>query len=273
MSEEIVIRARDLSLQSGRCFLLKNVNWEVRRGEHWLVFGMNGSGKTTLLSTVAGFRSPTNGTLEVFGARYSNANVLNLRQKIGWVSSSFFEKCYHHETALHIVLSGVLGTLGVDHSITDAHICRAKALLREFRMGDKMDLPFDMMSKGEQQNVLLARAFLPMPEILVLDEPGTGLDVHAREHMLQTVRDMAEQSQITVIYVTHYPEEIQPFLKKTLMLKNGEVFAQGETDALIVSETLSALLNEPTTVTRSADGRVSIRLYPTFLKGDENHGK
>lgn len=268
MSDETIIQTGHLCLQSGQRYLLRDIDWTVKRGEHWLVFGMNGSGKTTLLSVVAGFKSPTSGTLEVFGQQYSNQNILQLRRKIGWVSGSFFEKCYSHESALHIVLSGLFGTLGIDFSVTDRQIHQAKALLRELRMGDKMDMPFDFMSKGEQQNVLIARALIADPEILVLDEPGTGLDVYAREHMMRTVRELAEQRRVTVIYVTHYPEEIQPFLRKTLLLQNGRVFAQGNTEEILTAETISSLLQEPVAIRRDAEGRVRMVLDAATAVGD-----
>ena len=241
---ETIIKAKKLCLQSGKRFLLNDINWEVKRGEHWLVFGMNGCGKTTLLSTVAGFKSPTGGELEVLGQSYTKENILSLRSKIGWVSSSFFDKCYSQESALDIVLSGLFGTLGVDFSVTDAQIRQAKALLRELRMGDKIHTPFDFMSKGERQNILIARALIARPEILVLDEPGTGLDVYAREHMMRTVQDLAQSDRVTTIYVTHYPEEIQPFMNKTLLLRGGRVFAQGDTKDIITSTVISELMNE-----------------------------
>lgn len=112
-------------------------------------------------------------------------------------------------------------------------------------MGDKINTPFDFMSKGERQNILIARALIAQPEILVLDEPGTGLDVYAREHMMRTVQDLAESNQVTIIYVTHYPEEIQPFMNKTLLLRGGRVFAQGDTKDIITSKIISELMNEP----------------------------
>lgn len=268
MGEEVIIKTSQLCLQSGHRFLLRDIDWEVKQGEHWLVFGMNGCGKTTLLSTIAGFKSPTAGKIEVFGQQYNNENVLKLRSKIGWVSGSFFEKCYSHESALNIVLSGLFGTLGIDFSVTDAQVCQAKALLRELRMGDKINTSFDFMSKGEQQNVLIARALIAEPEILVLDEPGTGLDVYAREHMMRTVQELAEHRQVTVIYVTHYPEEIQPFLNKTLLLQNGKVFAQGDTADIITSETISALLQEPVTIQQDEEGRVRMVLKAATAVGE-----
>lgn len=91
---DTIIQAGNLCMQSGKKFLLRNINWTVKAGEHWLVFGMNGSGKTTLLSAVAGFKCPTKGTLEVLGHTYNNENIFALRKKVGWVSSSFFECIY-----------------------------------------------------------------------------------------------------------------------------------------------------------------------------------
>ncbi|MFR6290453.1 MAG: ABC transporter ATP-binding protein [Peptococcaceae bacterium] len=268
MTEDVIIKANKLCLQSGKRYLLRDIDWEVKRGEHWLVFGMNGCGKTTLLGTVAGFKSQTGGTLEVFGQPYTNENILELRSKIGWVSGSFFDKCYSHESALNIVLSGLFGTLGIQFSITDTQIRQAKALLREMRMGEKINTPFDFMSKGEQQNVLIARALMAEPEILVLDEPGTGLDVYAREHMLQTVQELAEKRQVTVIYVTHYPEEIQPFLQKTLLMQDGKVFAQGNTEDIMTSENISALLQDTVTIQHEAGNHIRMLLDASSAVGE-----
>lgn len=102
------------------------------------------------------------------------------------------------------------------------------------------------MSKGERQNVLLARALISQPELLVLDEPGTGLDVYAREQMLELVRTVAEKTDVTIVYVTHYPEEIQTdIFKKCLTLKKGRVFAQGDLVDVMNNQTISALLEIP----------------------------
>lgn len=97
---QTVLRMRELCYKSGKRYLLNHINWEVKAGEHWLIFGMNGSGKTTLLSTIAGFKSATSGQLEVLGQQYDSAHIYELRRKVGWVSSSFFDKYYRQEAAL-----------------------------------------------------------------------------------------------------------------------------------------------------------------------------
>lgn len=264
-----IIDAKKLSLRAGRAFLLKDINWQVNQGEHWLVFGMNGSGKTTLLSMIAGFGAPSSGTLEVFGEAYSAENILAMRRRIGWVSASFFDKCYHHEQALDIVLSGLFGTLGVAFGVEAEDVRRAKRLLCWLGMEKNINKPLDMLSKGERQNVFIARALIAEPEILVLDEPGTGLDVYARARMLASVRKLAARGNVTVIYVTHYLEEVQPFLSKTLLLRGGRVYAQGATADVLTQENLSALLGEEVALYKDGADKWQLALLePGWGKGD-----
>lgn len=253
----VVIKTEHLSCQSGRRFLIHDINWEVHKGDHWIIFGMNGCGKTTLLSTVAGFRGFTNGKLEVFGEPYSSDNIFSHRKRIGWVSSSFFDKYLSWESALDIVLSGVSGTLSLSKDITDEDVKRAKKLLEQFRLKEKIGQPFALMSKGERQCVLIARALISQPEILILDEPGTGLDIYAREYVLQMVSHLAATTDLTIIYVTHYAEEILPMFDKTLLLRNGFMYKQGETNKLFCDETMSDFLGHETKVENNC-GKISI---------------
>ena len=270
---QTIIKTNELCYKSGRRFLINRINWEVKEGEHWLVFGMNGSGKTTLLSMIAGYKSPTSGTLEVLGKQYDKEHIFALRKEIGWVSSSFFDKYYANETALRIVLSGLFGTFNIDYDVTDADVRRAKALLRELRMEGKMNRPFNSMSKGERQNVLIARALITQPKVLVLDEPGTGLDIRAREHMMNTVKALAERKKVTIIYVTHYPEEVQPFMNKTMLLKNGRAFSKGDTESVLTSENLSILLDETVHVAQNADGSVKMEVDAPSYVADKFYGE
>ena len=237
--EKIIVAIKDLSCISGNRYLLHQINWTIRQGEHWLLFGSNGCGKTTLLSVLAGFKAYDAGTLEVFGQGYSEDNIIRQRRRIGWVSSSFFDKYYHEEGVLDIVLSALSGTLGVPFDVSNAQMIKAKRLLIDLGLKDKIHATFDMLSKGERQHVLIARAFMTDPEILILDEPGTGLDVLARERLLATIKDLASAYDTTIIYVTHYPEEILASFDKTLLLRNGAVYKLGLTRELFTSEVMS----------------------------------
>ena len=260
MPVETIIKTEGLCVQSGSRYLLRDINWEVKRGEQWVVFGLNGSGKTTLLSVIAGFKEPTAGFVEVFGQRYSNDNLLQNRSRIGWVSSSFFDKYYTRESALSIVLAGLSGTLGLRGGLRDDDVLKAKALLAEYHFGDRIDLPFSILSKGERQNILIARAMMADPEILVLDEPGTGLDVLAREYLLQKIDTLAKEQRMTIIYVTHYPEEIQPIFTNAIILREGMIVDRGPTEEVFDSQRLSAALEASVIVQKDADGRRDLRV-------------
>lgn len=135
---EPVIFVQNMSCRVGNRYLLRQINWEVRQGESWVVFGQNGSGKTTLLSILAGFRGHTEGSVKVFGKIFDNETVLAIRRHIGWVSCSFFDNRYSKEAVLDIVLSGVSGTLSPDGSCTNRDVIRAKALLEQLQVTHKM---------------------------------------------------------------------------------------------------------------------------------------
>lgn len=243
MSVETVIKAKNLSCLSGSQFLLYNISWEIKKGEQWVVFGRNGCGKTTLLSIIAGYKGFSSGELEVFGQKYDASNILDIRKRIGWISSSFFDRYYHEERVLDIVLASLTGALGMPLEVTNAQLAKARQLLTKLGLKDKIDNTFEMLSKGERQHVLIARAFMTDPEILILDEPGNGLDVLARERLLATIKELAAEQDTTIIYVTHYPEEILPSFDKALLLRNGAVYQSGATKELFTTEVMSDFLN------------------------------
>ncbi len=259
-AEEAVIKLDKVSCKAGYKYLLRDISWQVDSGEHWVVFGANGSGKTTLLSIIAGFKHYTQGSVKVFGESFSNDNILAIRKRIGWVSSSFFDKYYTKESALHIVLSGRNGTLGLDDGITLDDVWLAKALLAELHLGDKVNRTFDMLSKGERQNVLIARALISSPEILILDEPCTGLDVYNRSYLFSTIEELSKQKRLSIIYVTHYAEEITPLFQKALLLKNGHIFAADDTSALFNDQTIGELLGYPVTVIQERDATYRLQV-------------
>lgn len=276
---EPIIELQNISYKVGRKYLLKKINLRIEKGENWVVFGLNGSGKTTLLSIIAGFKPPTEGSLTIDGQAYSSENILDLRRKIGWISSSFFDRFFTKETALHVVLSGLSGSFGLNEDITNNDVCYAKALMEEMRVAHKMDTPFQWLSKGERQDVLIARAMITRPKILLLDEPDNGLDVYAREHTQNTIQALAERNDVTILYVTHYPESILPQFDHCLLLRHGQMIAQGETASLFTSDTISELLNDHVVVTPQAEGGYRMKLearshmaelcYPMQQGGDQ----
>ena len=260
MTNGPIIRITGLNYKIGSRYLLDNIHWTVQPGENWVVFGMNGSGKTTLLSIIAGFKHYTSGRVKVFGEGFTNDNILAIRKRIGWVSSSFFDKYYSKESALHIVLSGRNGTLGLDDDITLDDVMLAKALLTELNLGDKINRTFDMLSKGERQNILIARAMISNPDILILDEPCTGLDVYNRSYLFSTIEELSKKKDLSIIYVTHYAEEITPLFQKALLLKNGHIFAAGETAAVFNDQIIGELLGYPVIIEQEKDATYRLKV-------------
>ncbi len=241
-----IIETTELSHKQGSKYLLQDINWQVKQGEHWVVFGANGCGKTTLLSTICGYRGHNKGEVKLLGEIVTKENAVALRSQVGFVSSSYFDRCFLNESGFDIVLSAKFGSLGRQAMITDEDVIRARDLLKAFGIAAKGDYPYHMLSQGQKQRVLLARALMVPPKLLILDEPLNGLDVYARDFFLNTLQEIVATEDVTVIYVTHHAEEIMPFFTKAMLLQNGKVFAQGVLADVFSEETLSAYFNHKT---------------------------
>ncbi len=231
--EQIVIEASRISCTVGKKYLLKDVNLNIKRGENWLIHGANGSGKTTLLSLLAGYNQLYAGSLKVLGMSYTEQSVFATRRKIGFVSTSFFDKYYRNESVSDIMFSALSGTLGVRPGITATTIKQAKKELSFFGLADKFQVPYRTLSKGEQQKILLARAFLQNPELLLLDEPASGLDVASEQQMKELVREQTEKADLTLLYVSHHPYEFGDVFDQCLILDKGKVKASGLTKEVL----------------------------------------
>lgn len=275
MTTAPIIELNKVGYKTGYRYLLQDVSWKVNAGEHWVVFGMNGSGKTTLLSIITGFKHYTEGHMRIFGEEITNDNILTIRKKIGWVSASFFDKYYSKESALHIVLSGKSGTLGLDETVTLQDVRYAKELLEELQLGDCINHTFDMLSKGQRQNVLIARALFADPEILILDEPCTGLDIYNRSYLFRTIEALSKRKTLTILYVTHYVEEILPLFDNMLLLRNGHMFSKGKTQELLTNEIMRPFLGYDVDVqNRNGEYNLHVQadssMIDLLMRGDEN---
>lgn len=259
----MIAKATGLGYKAGNKFIIKDVNWEIRPREHWIVFGLNGCGKTTLLSMISGYKSNSHGELELFGTKLTEQNMLDIRKKIGFVSSSFLDNFYSSEAINDIVLSGQFGALGLQSSITDEDVRMATDILTQFGLKSKLGFPYDILSKGERQKVLLARALIADPELLILDEPCSGMDLLSREYILNTISSMAEEKNITIIFVTHHTEEILPIFTKGLLIKKGKVHSQGAIKKVFSDENMTDFFEYPTEVTWN-DQRVNISIGCEF---------
>lgn len=261
----LVIETKNLGLRLGNRYILKDINWTIKRGERWVVFGANGSGKTTLMSILAGYGYFSEGVLKVFGDPFMEDNVIQKRKVIGLVSGAFFERYYRQEAVEDIVLSGLSGALMHDMTTSDQDRQRMRRLLKALKIENKQKMPFSYLSKGERQNVLIARALIGRPQILILDEPAAGLDLYHRELLVNTVHDLAKYTDMTIIYITHYIEEIQEEFKQGVLLKNGRIYRQGNAESLFTSEVFSDFLDLPVKIDKDIYGRHATLLMDASL--------
>ena len=221
--------------------ILDGVNWRVAAGEHWVILGANGSGKTSLLSALTGYLMPTTGEIFLLGKIYGQSDWRELRKKIGLVSSSVRQMMANDEPALETVASGKYAMIDFWGRLSRVEKARALRFLKQVECEYLAERPWRVLSQGERQRVLIGRALMATPRVLILDEPCAGLDPAAREHFLQFIQRLgAQKNSPTLILVTHHVEEIVPVFSCVLILKNGNVLASGKKSAVLDSKNLSA---------------------------------
>src|SRR3989338_55821 len=236
-----IIELQDISLYRGKTQILKDISWNIKKGEHWALIGTNGAGKTSLLKIISGSLWPSSGKVKVLGKEFGKADLRELKKKIGWVSSFLTEKIPQNEDILGIVISGKFASFGVYEKITEKDRKKAKGLLKLMNCDHIIGRNFNVIFQGEKQKVLIARALMAEPLILLLDEPCIGLDIKARKNLLNSISKICRETETTIIYVTHHIEEIIDGIKNALLLKEGKVFMQGNRKDVLDNKKLNAL--------------------------------
>ncbi|HLH46571.1 MAG TPA: ATP-binding cassette domain-containing protein [Acidimicrobiales bacterium] len=237
MTAPPALRLHHVHVRRGTVAALRGVDLVVGAGERWAVLGPNGSGKTTLVQLAAGYLHPTRGTVDVLGQRLGRVDVRRLRERIGLVSGALTRTVEPSLVAADVVLSGRHGALEPwwhDHGPGDR--AEARRLLAAAGLAGAAGRPFAVLSEGERQQVLLARALMARAELLVLDEPAAGLDVAGRERLAARLTELAaDPGSPTTVLVTHHVEEIPAGFDHLLLLREGRVVAAGP-----LAETLTA---------------------------------
>lgn len=242
----MVINARQVSFIQDSKYILKEIDWSVTVGEHWAILGLNGSGKTTLLNMVNGYIFPSKGEMEILGNTFGKFDLRELRKSIGWVSTALQERLYMKESAEEIVISGKFASIGLFKEPEKADRDLANHLLESLECSHLATRPYQSLSQGEKQKVLIARGLMASPRLLILDEPCTGLDIFAKEQLLSNIEKLShDKNGPTLIYVTHRTEEILPIFSHTLLLRRGEVHSSGKTDSVLTTDNLSDFFETP----------------------------
>lgn len=242
-----VLQFSDVSVIRGRHELLKNVSWSVNEDERWIVMGPNGAGKSTLMRVASTRMFPTQGTVDVLGERMGAVDLAELRPSIGVASAALSREIRDDEKALDAVVTAAYGMTGRWRESYDREDeRRALQLLAEWGASTLLSRPFVTLSEGERQRVLIARALMTDPELMLLDEPAAGLDLAARERLVARLATFAASDLApTLVMVTHHLEEIPAHFTHVMLLRAGSVVAQGPLEETLTQGNLEATFNLP----------------------------
>ena len=205
-----VVSFHDVSIRYGERTILKDVNWTIREGECWALSGQNGSGKSTLLSLICADNPQAYACdIRLFGKqRGSGETIWDIKRRIGYVSPEMHRSYQHNIPAIQVVASGLKDTVGLYTRTNEAEREQCRWWMRIFGIDAMEQRPFLQLSSGEQRRVLLARAFVKAPQLLILDEPLHGLDSQNRQLVKDIIQTYSELPGKTLIMVTHYEEEL-----------------------------------------------------------------
>ena len=225
--------------------ILKDINWKVCESENWALLGLNGSGKSTILSMIPAYTFATSGELSVFGKTFGSCVWNDVKTKVGFVSSTLnnFSDRLNTQTLSDVVLSGKCNSIGIYQEITQQDREEANKIIDDFKLTQLKTNKFSTLSQGEQRKTLLARAFMNKPELLILDEPCSGLDIRAREIFLKSLEENFKNKNMPFIYVTHQIEEIISSVTHVAILDKGEIVAQGNKFEVLTEANLSKLFD------------------------------
>lgn len=217
--------------------ILADITWQVQEGEHWIILGLNGAGKTTLLNMLNGYIFPSEGKAKVLEYTFGQSIIADLRKSIGWISNALQQDIPPHDTSLEIVLSGKFASIGLWDHVTEDDIAQANAIIDKLGISALRDRAYSGLSQGERQKVLIGRALISNPRILIFDEACNGLDIFAKKEVYNLI-NMLSKEQKTILYVTHNTEEILPIFNQALLLKDGHIHSQGARQTVIQLENL-----------------------------------
>lgn len=215
-----IIRLQDLTIKYGEKRILKSLNWEVRSGERWLLKGTNGAGKSTLISLLIGENPQAySQNLWLFGRkRGTGESIWDVKRPTGFVAPELSRFFPTNQTCRKVILSGLFDTMGLFKKVSAEQEVLAESWMKLFYLEPVANLPINRLSLENQRWALLARALIKQPNLLILDEASQGMDEFQRRLFKDTVQQICERSTITLIYVSHYAEDVPGAVEKVIDL-------------------------------------------------------
>ncbi|OPA74659.1 molybdenum ABC transporter ATP-binding protein [Paenibacillus selenitireducens] len=253
-----MISMQHIKLRREERQILDDVSLDMREGQHWVILGRNGSGKTTLLEMMTGYMFPSSGVIDVMGNRYGECDIREVRTKIGYISQSLMEKLTLRDPVWEVVATGAYGFLRFYQEIPTDVQEKARGIIQDMNLGHMADQPLGTLSQGERKKIMLARALMADPQLLILDEPCAGLDLYEREKFLDQIEYLKNRN-ISLVYVTHHLEEIVPLFTHVALIHEGKLIAAGEKQDVLTPEILKQAYEVPLTL-EWVDGRPWIRV-------------
>jgi iron complex transport system ATP-binding protein len=248
VSSVVVMRA--VGVRRGSTYLLSDVDFEVSEGDRWVVIGPNGAGKTTIMLIASGRMFPTTGEVEVLGELMGAVDMNEVKPRIGWASSAIANEIPRGESVLNVVMTGAYAVTGRwREEYEAADHARAEGLVAAWGLDSLVDRTFGTLSEGERKRALIARSLMSDPELLLLDEPGAGLDLGGREDLVERMHRLAiDPLAPTQIVVTHHVEEIPAGFTHALLLRGGRVVNSGPLTDVLTDANLTTTFDMPITV-------------------------
>jgi iron complex transport system ATP-binding protein len=257
-----ILSLHNLRLLRNGITILRDISWEISRGQHWVILGANGSGKSSLLAALSGYLPPTSGSFSVLGQQFGESDWRDLRAHLGIVSAALAGLMHPEEPAARTVLTGRDGSIDLWGPVSKAERAEALQWLAKVEAESLADRPWGVLSQGERQRVLIARALIRSPKLLILDEPCAGLDPVAREALLAFLgRLIRRRDGTSVVLVTHHVEEILPEFTHALLLREGSVTVAGPIATTLTENHLLRTFDAPLKLRRRRD-RFSLEITP-----------
>jgi len=245
-----VLRLRSVGVRRDGNMLLRNIDWTAHEDERWVVIGPNGAGKTTLLQVAASLLFPSEGEVEILGERLGQVDVFELRPRIGFSSASVAEKVPPGEKVIDLVLTASYAVLGRwQEEYDSSDVTRAVEMLDALGCAHLIRRKFGTLSEGERKRVQIARALMPDPELLLLDEPAAGLDLGGREDLVRRLGALAKDPNAPMsVLVTHHVEEVPDGFTHAMLLRRGSVIASGPMAHVFTERNLSRCFGVPLSI-------------------------